>query len=123
MGSAEDGDHCHERTHRQEHGYQALRRAGDTGWCKLKVGAILDGGRQMELLARQAKIELVELSVAKQTDTTLRWKIGLRSAGHREVIRTKIEFSGRGGGSDAATTWRSSLPVASKPSHGSLTQG
>ncbi len=77
---------------------------GKASWMVAKkVGALLDGGTQMELLARQAKIELAEVSAAKQTDMTLRWKVGLRVAGHHELIRTKVEFSGRGNESDDVT--------------------
>lgn len=69
---------------------------GRESWTVTKaVGTILDGN-QMSLLARQAKIELAEVSATKQTDTTLRWKIGLDAPGHHELIRTKVEFSGRG---------------------------
>ncbi|MCC5953374.1 MAG: nucleotidyl transferase AbiEii/AbiGii toxin family protein [Acidimicrobiia bacterium] len=74
---------------------------GKASWTVAKrVGALLDGGTQMALLARQAKIELAEVSATKQTDTTLRWKIGLRVTGHDELIRTKVEFSGRDDQSD-----------------------
>lgn len=74
---------------------------GKASWTiAKKVGALLDGGPQMDLLARRAKIEVVEVSATKQTDTTLRWKVGLRAAGHHELIRTKVEFSGRGDESD-----------------------
>jgi len=54
-------------------------------------------GQAMSLLARMSKIEIAEVSPSKQTDTTLRWKIGLRAPEHHNLIRTKVEFSGRGG--------------------------
>src|SRR5262245_5346720 len=37
-------------------------------------------------------IEIGELSATKQTDTTQRWKIGLRVAGSSVALRTKVEF-------------------------------
>ncbi len=40
-------------------------------------------------------IELVEVSAPKQTDTTQRWKAGLRAAAFPIPLRTKIEFSRR----------------------------
>ena len=41
-------------------------------------------------------IEVVETSALKQTDTTQRWKAGLRATGLSIPVRTKIEFSRRG---------------------------
>jgi predicted nucleotidyltransferase component of viral defense system len=40
-------------------------------------------------------IEIVEPSAPKQTETTQRWKVGLRAAGLSVPLRTKIEFSRR----------------------------
>jgi hypothetical protein len=40
-------------------------------------------------------IELVEVSAPKQTDTTQRWKAGLRAPAFPVPLRTKIEFSRR----------------------------
>jgi predicted nucleotidyltransferase component of viral defense system len=40
-------------------------------------------------------IEIVETSAPKQTETTQRWKTGLRAAGVAVPLRTKIEFSRR----------------------------
>jgi predicted nucleotidyltransferase component of viral defense system len=40
-------------------------------------------------------IEPIEISATKQTDTTQRWKVGLRVKGLELPIRTKIEFSRR----------------------------
>lgn len=57
-------------------------------------------GNALALLTRTASIEIAEFTAPKQTDTTLRWKVGLRSPEHPEVIRTKIEFSGRDDASD-----------------------
>jgi predicted nucleotidyltransferase component of viral defense system len=43
---------------------------------------------------RTKGIEIADASAPKQTDTTQRWKVGLRIAG-RDPVRTKIEFSRR----------------------------
>lgn len=40
-------------------------------------------------------LTLVETSAPKQTDTTQRWKVGLRRDGDELPIRTKVEFSRR----------------------------
>ena len=40
-------------------------------------------------------IEVVDVSAPKQTDTTQRWKVGLRAGGVSVPLRTKIEFSRR----------------------------
>jgi predicted nucleotidyltransferase component of viral defense system len=40
-------------------------------------------------------IELVDVSAPKQTDTTQRWKVGLRLSDREETVRTKIECSRR----------------------------
>ena len=40
-------------------------------------------------------IEIVDLSAPKQTETTQRWKAGLRTQGLSVALRTKIEFSRR----------------------------
>lgn len=44
---------------------------------------------------RTHAIEIIEASAPKQTETTQRWKAGLRVAGIDVPIRTKIEFSRR----------------------------
>lgn len=59
-----------------------------------RVGSVLEG-RQIALLARQAGVEIAEVSATKQTETTLRWKVGLGAVEHHELIRTKVELSGR----------------------------
>ncbi|MGH7269049.1 MAG: nucleotidyl transferase AbiEii/AbiGii toxin family protein [Polyangiaceae bacterium] len=40
-------------------------------------------------------IEVVDVSAPKQTETTQRWKAGLRSASFPDPLRTKVEFSRR----------------------------
>ncbi len=45
---------------------------------------------------RARGIELVDISTPKQTDTTQRWKAGLKAATFPLPIRTKVEFSRRG---------------------------
>ena len=67
-----------------------------------QVGETVDkilAGRALEVITAQAKIEIIDTSAPKQTDTTRRWKIGIGAEGHAEPIRTKIEFSDRNGGS------------------------
>lgn len=61
-----------------------------------KIEALLSSP-QMALLLRNAELEVAERSNPKRTDTTQRWKIGLATPGHGELIRTKIEFSYREG--------------------------
>ena len=64
------------------------------GTLKNKVERLL----QSPLVAAPLKtraIEIVETSSPKQTDTTQRWKIGLRIKGIDLAIRTKVEFSRR----------------------------
>jgi predicted nucleotidyltransferase component of viral defense system len=41
-------------------------------------------------------LEVAEVSAPKQTETTQRWKVGLRVTGRNVALRTKIEFSRRG---------------------------
>ena len=73
--------------------------AGREPWQVEQTVDALFAGPALAVLARQAKIEIVEPSKPKQTDTTRRWKIGLVADGHSDPIRTKIEFSARGGAS------------------------
>ncbi len=56
---------------------------------KLLSGAALTGP------LRAAGIEIVAVSAPKQTDTTQRWKVGLRLGAGELPIPTKIEFSRR----------------------------
>src|SRR5688572_28375939 len=44
---------------------------------------------------RSRGVELVEVSKPKQTETTQRWKAGIRIPGLSVPVRTKIEFSRR----------------------------
>lgn len=48
-------------------------------------------------------IELAEISTPKQTETTQRWKAGLRVSGRDVLLRTKIEFSRRVGEEELAS--------------------
>jgi predicted nucleotidyltransferase component of viral defense system len=41
-------------------------------------------------------VAIVEISAPKQTETTQRWKLGLRRPGDELPIRTRVEFSRRG---------------------------
>jgi Nucleotidyl transferase AbiEii toxin, Type IV TA system len=45
------------------------------------------------LLLRSGGLAISVLSKPKQTDTTQRWKASIQAEGHREPIRSKIEFS------------------------------
>lgn len=66
------------------------------------VERILDSRTFAELLALRG-LRLEDRSAPKQTDTTQRWKFGLRMEGAPLPLRTKIEFSRRGLG--AATVF------------------
>jgi predicted nucleotidyltransferase component of viral defense system len=61
-----------------------------------KIEALLSSP-QLAILLRNAQLDIAERSNPKRTDTTQRWKIGLKTPGHSELIRTKIEFSFREG--------------------------
>jgi predicted nucleotidyltransferase component of viral defense system len=73
---------------------------GREAWQVVDTVSNLLAGAALRTLTRQARIEVVETSAPKQTDTTRRWKIGLGAEGYADPIRTKIEFSDRNGGSD-----------------------
>jgi len=70
--------------------------AGRKSWQLMKTVESVLSGRAMSTLGAASGIELAEVSLAKQTETTLRWKVGLAAEGHRDLVRTKVEFSGRG---------------------------
>jgi predicted nucleotidyltransferase component of viral defense system len=59
------------------------------------VGTILASPALKQAL-RAKQIEIEHITAAKQTDTTQRWKLGIRLAGG-QPIPTKIEFSRRSG--------------------------
>lgn len=59
-----------------------------------KVDDLLEAGA-LQLLLRAAGVAVAETSKPKQTETTQRWKIGLRAPDRDQPIRTKIEFSRR----------------------------
>lgn len=59
-----------------------------------QVDAVLSSP-QLKLLLRAGDLEVAEVSKPKQTETTQRWKVGLRAAGFSDLVRTKIEFSRR----------------------------
>jgi len=46
-------------------------------------------------LLRPGGLEVQEATKPKQTETTQRWKVLIKVSGHREPVRTKIEFSHR----------------------------
>ncbi len=64
------------------------------GTLKNKVDRILQSPHIVGPLRSQG-IEVAEFSSPKQTDTTQRWKVGLRVAGLAVPLRTRIEFSRR----------------------------
>jgi predicted nucleotidyltransferase component of viral defense system len=59
-----------------------------------KVDRVLDSAALVMIL-RAPGISIAETSKPKQTETTRRWKLGLAVEGRDELLRTKIEFSGR----------------------------
>jgi hypothetical protein len=61
---------------------------------KRKVDRLLSSPVILGPLKSQG-IEVVDTSAPKHTETTQRWKVGLRSEGTELVLRTKIEFSRR----------------------------
>lgn len=61
-----------------------------------KVDAILES-TPIGILLRPTGLAIEEYTKPKQTNTTRRWKIGIRAEGHSEAVRTKIEFSNRNG--------------------------
>lgn len=68
-------------------------RVGATGTLKNKVDRLLESPAVGAPL-RARGVELVDASAPKQTETTQRWKLGLRAMGH-PPLRTKLEFSRR----------------------------
>jgi predicted nucleotidyltransferase component of viral defense system len=64
------------------------------GTLKKKVDRLLQSPTVIAPL-RTRGIELVEVSAPKQTDTTQRWKAGLRASAFPVPLWTKIEFSRR----------------------------
>jgi hypothetical protein len=61
-----------------------------------KVDGILDSPAIGALL-RVKGVAVAEHSKPKQTETTRRWTVGIEAPGLSDLIRTKIEFSGRNG--------------------------
>ena len=59
---------------------------------KNKVDRLMKTPAVVAPLASRGLI-IVDVSAPKQTDTTQRWKVGLRGEGQSAIIRTKIEFS------------------------------
>lgn len=61
-----------------------------------KVDRILNS-HGLGLNLRRTGISVSEFSKPKQTETTQRWKVGIAVPGRNHDVRTKIEFSHRGG--------------------------
>jgi len=64
------------------------------------------------MVLRPRGIVDLEISEPKQTETTQRWKIGLKCANQSFLLRTKIEFSRRG--LDSGTRFEAIDPVLSR---------
>jgi predicted nucleotidyltransferase component of viral defense system len=75
-----------------------LDSIGKEGWqVDDSVTRVLEGAALPTML-RQAKIAVADFTHAKNTETTQGWKLGLARAGAPAgTVRTKIEFSVRGG--------------------------
>lgn len=69
------------------------------GTLKNKVDRLLRAPALALPLQAQG-VTVVDVTAPKQTDTTQRWKVGLRTAGGSVPLRTKVEFSRRRGGAD-----------------------
>src|SRR5262245_8191520 len=65
------------------------------GTLKNKVDRLLEAPA-LGLPLQAQGISIDDVSAPKQTDTTQRWKLGLRLAGRSAPLRTKVEFSRRG---------------------------
>ncbi len=61
-----------------------------------KVDDVLDSP-QLKIILRPSGLAVVETSKPKQTETTQRWKAGIRAPGQARLVRSKIEFSRRNG--------------------------
>ena len=73
---------------------------GREAWGVARTVDSVLSGRALDVLMGAVQLGIEEYSSPKQTETTLRWKFGLRSPEHHDLVRTKIEFSGRGNDSD-----------------------
>lgn len=63
-----------------------------------KLGEKVDGtlaSSAMEVLLRSGRMAVEEVTRAKQTETTQRWKVLVMLSGRQEPVRTKIELSHR----------------------------
>lgn len=66
---------------------------------KEKVDGVLGSPALRSLLA-VGNLSLEEWSSSKQTDTTHRWKVGVKAPSRSQLVRTKIEFSNRESGGE-----------------------
>jgi hypothetical protein len=64
------------------------------GTLKNKVDRLL-ASPALRLPLKASGLEVVDVSAPKQTDTTQRWKLGLKLGGQSMPLRTKVEFSRR----------------------------
>lgn len=67
----------------------------DTQFLRDKVREVL-GSRPFRQILQARGIEIEHVTEHKQTDTTQRWKLGLRVEGTPVPLPTKVEFSRRG---------------------------
>ena len=67
---------------------------------KERVSKIL-AGASLTLPLKSRGVTVTEVSAPKQTETTQRWKVGLRVEGRSIPLHTKIEFSRRGTNDEA----------------------
>ena len=68
---------------------------GAAPWSMVeKVDKVLDSAA-LDAILRVPGISIAEATTPKQTETTRRWKLGLAIEGREDLVRTKIEFSGR----------------------------
>lgn len=61
-----------------------------------KVDGVLESGA-MKAVLRASDLEVGDFTKPKQSETTQRWKVPIIARGHRDPVRTKIEFSNRNG--------------------------
>lgn len=61
-----------------------------------KVDDVLDS-RPMEYILRSSGLEVAGFTKPKQTETTQRWKVSIKTPQSSDPVRTKIEFSNRNG--------------------------
>jgi predicted nucleotidyltransferase component of viral defense system len=69
---------------------------GERWKMRAQVDAALES-KALSVQMRPRGITIANINMAKDTDTTQRWKLLLAAPGHRDTISTKVEFSRRNG--------------------------